>query len=80
MKNFVFDNEIKNFLDNIAYLRKQNKLSKRKMAEMLGIGVKSLNRIESGELPPNMGVNIVFKIEKNFGVSPKNLFLKSPER
>lgn len=74
MKNFVFENEIDNFLGNIAYLRKQNKLSKRKMAQMLGISVKCLNGIENGELPPNIGVNVIFNIEKNFGVSPKKLF------
>lgn len=74
MKNYAFDNEIDIFLKNISYLRKHNKLSKRKMAEILGIGVKSLNKIENGELPPRIGVNVFFKIEKNFGISPKNLF------
>ena len=74
MKNYAFDNEIDIFLKNISCLRKHNKLSKRKMAEILGIGVKSLNKIENGELPPRIGVNVFFKIEKNFGISPKNLF------
>lgn len=61
MKNYAFDNEIDIFLKNISYLRKHNKLSKRKMAEILGIGVKSLNKIENGELPPRIGVNFFSK-------------------
>ena len=55
---------------NIAWLRKYHRISKKRMAKLLGIGVWSLNKIEKGELPPRLGINIVFAVEKHFGIRP----------
>lgn len=68
------DAEIENFLCNIIWLKNNYRLSKRKMAKMLGIGIKSLDKLEKGEIPPRIGVEVVFNIHKNFGVVPKGLF------
>ncbi len=62
------------FMHNVAWLRIKHGLSKRKMARILGIGLQTLNKIENGEIPPNLSVDVVFEIYSNFGVSPKNLF------
>ncbi|MBP3478666.1 MAG: helix-turn-helix transcriptional regulator [Oscillospiraceae bacterium] len=55
---------------NITWLRKHYGFSKRKMAKLLGIGVWSLNKIEKGELPPRLGINIVFAVQEHFNVHP----------
>ena len=41
------------------------------MSEMLGIGIKTLQRIESGEFPERLSVSVLFRIEKYFGVKAK---------
>lgn len=58
------------FTHNIRWLRKKHDLSKRKMAELLGIGLWSLNRLERGQIPPRMTIEILFAVQKHFGISP----------
>ena len=53
---------------NILYLRKSNNISKKEMAEILGIGISSLSKIEKGILPPRLSVEILFKIKNCFGI------------
>ena len=55
---------------NITFLRKHHRISKKQMAKLLGIGLWSLNKIEKGKLPPRLGINIVFAIQKHFGIHP----------
>ncbi len=47
---------------------------KKHMAELLGIGIASLNKMENGEMPKRLGVEIVFKIYDVFKILPKNQF------
>lgn len=63
------DRELENFMHNIAWLRRKHGLSKAKMAGLLGVGVPTLNKLERGELPPCLGVEIFFKLRDAFGVS-----------
>ncbi len=56
---------------NIAHIRKANNISKKKMAEILEIGIYSLNKIEKGILPPRLGVTILFRIQEYFNISIK---------
>lgn len=74
MENKLICMEIKNFMRNIRFLRETNKLSKRKMAEILKISVKSLNKIEDGESMPDISVDVVFNIYDYFGILPKDQF------
>lgn len=67
------EKELKNLTRNIAYLRKENRLSKKEMAALLKIGVQSLTQIENGELPPRLRVSIIFDIQNVFGVTPKTI-------
>lgn len=62
------------FGKNIAYLRKSSGLSKSKMAKILGIGIKSLEKLESGIIPPRLSSRIIFNIYYSFGVLPKDQF------
>lgn len=62
------------FCENIRLIREQNRLSHEEMAKRLGISKKSLLSIESGILPPRLSCSILFRIEREFGVSPKDMF------
>ena len=73
------EQEIKNLLHNLAFLRKQHGCSAAKMAALLGIGVGSLRQIERGILPPRLSTEDVFKAAKRFGIAPKDLFVRRLE-
>lgn len=62
------------FVYNVSWLRNHYGIKKKTMAELLGIGVGSLNKIEKGELPPRLTVEIIFNIQNYFGIHPKELF------
>ena len=76
MQNQETKREIENFMYNIAWLRRQNKLSKRKMAELLKVSVQSLNKIESGNMPMGISMNVFFLVQKHFGVHPADQLRK----
>ncbi len=60
------NDEINNFIKNVAYLRKKSGLSKKEMANVLNISIYTLNKIERGELPQKISVEIVFNLQKHF--------------
>ncbi len=68
------EEEVNNLLYNIKWLRLRHGLTEEQMAEILGIGVGSLRKIEKGELPPRLSVNIVFEVQNYFALKPKDLF------
>lgn len=70
MKEKTKCREFECLMYNIVLLRKHHGISKKKMAEMLGISVNSLNKIEEGIFPKNLSVNILFNINKQFHISP----------
>ena len=59
---------------NICRLRKKYQLSKREMAKILGIGIYSLTKIESGVIPPKLGCEMLFRIYDNFEIKPRDIF------
>ena len=71
------ETEIMLFCENIKSIRKTNKLSKKEMAKLIDIGTKSLTLIENGRLPPKLGCDVLFKIQKEFGIAPKTMFSKN---
>jgi len=70
------NDDINNFINNIAYLRKKSGLSKKEMATVLNISIYALNKIERGELPEKLSVEIVFNLQKHFKISPEKQFKK----
>lgn len=66
--------ELEVFAHNIVWLRKHFRLSKKRMAELLGIGLWSLNQIERGVVPPRLTVAVLFMVQRQFGISPNMLF------
>lgn len=71
--NNRYDAEIKTFLNNIAWLRRDRGLSREEMAARLDIDVASLEQIERGVLP-DISAEVFFNIEKSFGIAPKDQF------
>jgi DNA-binding XRE family transcriptional regulator len=71
------ETEIMIFCENIKSIRKTNKLSKKEMAKLIDIGTKSLTLIENGRLPPKLGCDVLFEIQKEFGIAPKTMFSKN---
>ena len=59
---------------NIKSLRERNGLSKKKMAELMGISISSLTKLEQGFMPHRIKVDIIFNLSVNFDIHPKNLF------
>ncbi len=59
------------FRGNITYLRKINNLSLKRMSEILNVSVYSLKNIEKGILPPKLKVDILFKVQSYFRISPQ---------
>jgi len=70
------DRELKCMMCNIAGLRRREGLSLGEMARQLGIGKNTLVRLEQGKLPPGLSVTVLFRIQAQFGVTPKELFSK----
>ena len=66
--------EFEIFTHNVAWLRKHYSISKKQMAEILGIGIGSLNKIEQGQIPPRLRVDIIFAVYKHFGIHPSAQF------
>ena len=64
--------EFEIFLANVAWLRKHHNLSKKKMAQIMGIGIKSLTKIENGVFPERLRINVYFNIQRYFKISVKD--------
>ncbi len=68
------DIELKNFLSNIKWLRSHYGLTKYEMAKILRLSVKSIERIERGEMPSKLSLNVVFRIQSFFNITAKEQF------
>ena len=66
------------FSQHVQRIRREQNLTQREMADRLGIGVRTLSMIESGILPPRLSCEILFRIENQFGIHPKDLFKPGP--
>ena len=67
---------IERFVGNVTWLRKQHGFSKKQMAQILGICIGSLNKIENGQLPSRLGIGILHRIHAHFGISATELIEK----
>ena len=62
------------FSHNITLLRAHYGYSQKYMAQLLGIGVGSLRKIEKGIIPPRLKVDVVFAVQNHFLICPNALF------
>lgn len=65
--------DIQILLHNVAFLRKHHNLSKKKMAQLLHIGIGSLNKIESGVLPERLSAEILVHLANHFNYTTAEL-------
>ena len=65
--------------ENIKILRTKHNLTKKKMCEIMGIGIQSLNKIESGVIPPKLELRALFALVIYFKLSPTYIFTKHGE-
>ena len=66
--------EIAIFCANLKCLREKKGLTRREMASCLDIGVETLKRLERGEIPPRVSIEVILRASKVFGLHPKELF------
>ena len=59
---------------NLLWLRKKRGYSQKTMAQLMGIGVKSLRALERGELPPRLTVACLPPVCRHFQISLSELF------
>lgn len=50
------------FCSRVKALRQEHKLTQKKMAQIMGIGVATLRMIESGHLPKRLGACVIVKL------------------
>lgn len=66
--------EIANYTYNVKWLREHHHLTKKQMAKILDISISSLNKLESGTIPPRLGIKIIINIYNNFGIYSEDMF------
>lgn len=59
-----------NLMHNIRFLRRYHKLSKKRMALILGVGVKTIAKIEENIWPPNLPAFLLLFAWRRFGIDP----------
>ena len=62
--------------ENIKKLRLEKGISQKEMAKHLRVGVKSLRKLERGEIPPRMKVDLMFRACEYFGITIGQLLSK----
>lgn len=70
----TIEEECNVFCENVKYLRNKLQLSKKDMARLLGIGVKSLAKLEAGIIPPRLSATVVWNLSCSLGLRPHQLF------
>ncbi len=68
------DHDIENFCENVRRLRREEGLTQKQMAQVMGIGIYSLRKLEAGCLPPMMGMDAIFRLHSRFGIPLRLLF------
>lgn len=66
------ESQLRTFAHNITWLRKHFGISKKRMAALLGVSAATIRRLECGEVPPRMGVEVLFRVYKEFGLKPSD--------
>lgn len=65
---------------NVKYLRKSRGITQKEMAKILGIGVGSLSKLEKGKLPPRLCVDVLFIMERAFGIKSYRFLCEEIEK
>ncbi len=66
--------EIQILCRNIAALRKKRAMTQRDMADLMGISVSTLRKLEKGFLPPRLKMDAIFALVDAFSLPLAALF------
>lgn len=66
--------ELRSFMQNLVWLRHQQGFSKSRMARLLNISAKTINRIENGEFPSGLSIMVIIRASSVFHVAAEKLF------
>ena len=66
---------IRNLCKNIRNFRYEHDLSAEQLAKTLNLSAQQMATLEEGILPENLTVDSLVRLEKEFGISLKDLFL-----
>ena len=67
-------NDTRVFCENIKRIREENHLSYAEMGKRLRVGKDTVLTLESGVIPSRLSCGILFRIQKEFGIHPKDMF------
>lgn len=67
------EDQLANFVHNVAALRRSHALSKRAMAKILHISPRTINRMEEGHIPPGLKVDTIYYTAAYFRISAPEL-------
>lgn len=73
IKNMQTNNEIQTLCENMKLLRATLGLSKKEMANRIRISMYSLNKLESGVMPPRLCIDFLIYINWEFGILPSQM-------
>jgi transcriptional regulator with XRE-family HTH domain len=62
------------FCENIKRIREENHLSHAEMGKRLRVGKDTVITLESGVIPSRLSCAILFRIQEEFGIHPKDMF------
>ena len=65
--------ELENFMYNLAWLRKKHGLSRTRMAAILGIRISTLDRLERGDLPEDLPAEVLLHLMRWYCLTPSAL-------
>ena len=68
-------NDLQLFCENVVYIRKKYRITLTSMARRLHTTVATLKRIENGEMPKKVTVEMLINVCQSFGYRPSELFL-----
>ena len=70
----VTKDDMRVFGENVRHLRMARRITQKELAEIMGIGVKSLRRIEQGDFPAKFDATHLYCLTEYFHVSVTALF------
>ena len=76
MSEHINDELCANLLHNLTFLRRRYSLSKKDIARLLRTSLYSLNLLEIGTIPPQLGAEMLLRAQACFDITIQDLFGK----
>lgn len=70
------DRAIANIMHNVVYLRKKNGYTRKQMAEIMGVSMRTMYMFENGIHPPRLSCNYIYYLSKHFNIPIAYFFEK----